>query len=122
MTALTPIAAGEDCASKDAGGIDGALRTLATSVDPVEIVKIHGMAEALRYAAERVKLGLEAQNRAAELRLWAERRLGDLLRDRVARGHPRSGENAKFTDTHYNLKTPTCEDTLDSFRTRRPWD
>ena len=37
---------------------------LAASTDPAEIVKIHGMAEAIRYAAKRAKLGLESQNRA----------------------------------------------------------
>src|SRR4051812_22169529 len=86
VAALTQFEAGEISTARLGAQIDGALRTLAASTDPAEIVSIHGMAEVIRYAVKRAKLGLETQNHAAELRLRAERRLGEILRQRVARG------------------------------------
>ena len=105
MAGLTPITTARVSTATLDVHIDGALRTLATSADPVEIVKIHGIAEAIRHAAKQSKLGLEAQNRAAELRLRAKRRLGDLLRDRLTRGRPRSGENVE-PNYHYSSVDP----------------
>ena len=58
MTALRPIAAGEISIARMQAQIDGALRMLAASTNPAEIVTIHSMAEAIRYAAKRAKLGL----------------------------------------------------------------
>ena len=89
---------------------------LAASTNPAEIVTIHSMAEAIRYAAKRAKLGLEAQNCAAELRLRAERRLRDLLRDRLTRGRPRSGENVE-PEYHYgSVEAETRRNSIDIIR------
>lgn len=116
MTALRPIAAGEISIARMQAQIDGALRMLAASTNPAEIVTIHSMAEAIRYAAKRAKLGLGAQNCAAELRLRAERRLRDLLRDRLTRGRPRSGENVE-PEYHYgSVEAETRRNSIDIIR------
>ena len=46
-----------------------------------EVKAIHDVAEAARIYARQARLGLEAQNDAAEIRLRAERKLGELLAD-----------------------------------------
>src|SRR5258708_298669 len=59
--------------------IDAAMRALAEAQTPLELMKVANMAEALRVYASRAKLGLTVQNKAAEIRLRAERRIGELL-------------------------------------------
>src|SRR3954462_12671268 len=59
--------------------IGEALQALATATTPDELIKLANTAEALRVYANRARLGLCAQNRAAELRLRAERRIGEYL-------------------------------------------
>ena len=44
-----------------------------------EVKAIHDLAEAARVYARQARLGLEAQNDSAEIKLRAERRLGELL-------------------------------------------
>src|SRR5690349_21216230 len=61
--------------------IDTAIRALAEAQLPHEIIDIASRAEAMRRYAQRARLGLEAQNRCAELRLRAERKLGQYLSD-----------------------------------------
>src|SRR5690242_17046464 len=56
-----------------------ALRDLALAKEPTELVRIAEMADALRFCAKRARLGLAAQNTAAAVRLWAERRIGEFL-------------------------------------------
>src|SRR2546430_2275923 len=62
--------------------LETARRLLAEvrSVDDVDDAKaIHDFAEAARVYARQARMGLEAQNDAAEIRLRAERKLGELL-------------------------------------------
>jgi N6-adenosine-specific RNA methylase IME4 len=81
--------------------IDDALRALAEANTPVEFVRLANVAETLRHFAIRARLGMAAQNRAAEIRLRAERGLGSLLAPVEMRGRPknvRSANNFKLAD------------------------
>jgi hypothetical protein len=59
--------------------LDSARRALAESRDLSEIKAIRDQAEAMRQYARAAQMGLEAQNHAAEIKLRAERRAGELL-------------------------------------------
>jgi hypothetical protein len=59
--------------------IDDALRALAEARTPEELIDLANKAEALRRYAQRAGLGMAAQNKCAELRLRAERKLGQYL-------------------------------------------
>jgi N6-adenosine-specific RNA methylase IME4 len=59
--------------------VDAALQALASANTPDELITLSNQAEALRVYAQRAKLGMVAQNRCAEIRLRAERKLGQLL-------------------------------------------
>jgi N6-adenosine-specific RNA methylase IME4 len=59
--------------------IDDALRAIAEARTPEELIDLANKAEALRRYAARSRLGLRAQNRCAEIRLRAERKLGQYL-------------------------------------------
>ena len=55
-------------------------RVALTEVETVEdAMLLADFAESVRYAARQAKAGMEAENAAAEIRLRAERRAGDLL-------------------------------------------
>ncbi len=81
--------------------IDVALRALAEARTPTEFVRLANVAESLRVYAIRAGMGLRAQNRAAEIRLRAERGLGTLLTPVEMRGRPknvRAANNFKLAD------------------------
>jgi N6-adenosine-specific RNA methylase IME4 len=81
--------------------IDDALRALAEATTPLEFVRLANVAETLRHYAIRAGLGMAAQNRAAEIRLRAERGLGSLLAPVEMRGRPknvRTANNLKLAD------------------------
>jgi len=59
--------------------LETACRLLAEARTLDEVTAIADLAEAARVYARQARLGLEAQNDAAEIRLRAERRAGDLL-------------------------------------------
>ena len=59
--------------------LDEARKALAKVVRVDEAKKIRDKAEALRNYAKQQKLGLESQNHAAEIKIRAERRAGELL-------------------------------------------
>ena len=59
--------------------IDAALSALASAKTPDELIQLSNQAAALQVYARRAKLGMVAQNRCAEIRLRAERKLGELL-------------------------------------------
>jgi N6-adenosine-specific RNA methylase IME4 len=59
--------------------IDDALRALAEARTPEQLIDLSNKAEALRRYAQRARLGMAAQNRCAEIRLRAERKLGQYL-------------------------------------------
>src|SRR6201984_1378285 len=59
--------------------VDDALRALAEARSPEQLIGLANTAETLRRYAQRARLGMIAQNRCAELRLRAERKLGQYL-------------------------------------------
>jgi hypothetical protein len=69
--------------------IDAVLHALASANTPEELVTLSNQAEAFRIYAKRAKLGMVAQNRCAEVRVRAERKLGEILR-KTQRLHGRS--------------------------------
>ena len=62
--------------------VDDALRALAEARSPEQLIGFANTAETLRRYAQRARLDMIAQNRCAELRLRAERKLGQYLRVR----------------------------------------
>ncbi|GAI62401.1 unnamed protein product, partial [marine sediment metagenome] len=73
---------------------------LATSIS--EVKSIIDKAEALRYIIKKAGIGLEAQNLAAEGKLRAERRAGEMLAERDK--HPPGPEPDKLHDVTYPPK------------------
>jgi len=65
--------------SKELAALDRIARTLAESWDLAELVSIRDLTEAVRLHGKSARRGLELQNRAAELRLRAERKVGGIL-------------------------------------------
>jgi DNA modification methylase len=61
--------------------LEDAVQLLAAARSVDEVKNIRDMAEAARVYAREAQLGLEAQNHAAEIKLRAERRAGELLRE-----------------------------------------
>lgn len=61
--------------------LDRATQMLAEVRSVDDAVKIIDLAEAARVYAQQVKLGLEAQNHAAEIKLRAQRKAGEILAD-----------------------------------------
>src|ERR1700748_3645952 len=59
--------------------VDDALRALAEARSPEQLIGLANTAERLRRYAQRARLGMTAQNKCAELRLRAERKLGEFL-------------------------------------------
>lgn len=59
--------------------LDAATRMLAEVKTMPEAMKLISMAEAARVYAKQAKLGLEAQNHAAEIKIRAERKAGEML-------------------------------------------
>jgi hypothetical protein len=55
--------------------IDAALTALASATTLDELIQLSNQAAALQVYAQRAKLGMVAQNRCAEIRLRAERKL-----------------------------------------------
>ena len=75
-----PVAAPLELASSSPlTRLEAACRLLAEARSVDEVRSIRDLAEAARVYAREVQLGLEAQNDAAEIKLRAERRLGELI-------------------------------------------
>ena len=74
-----------------------ACRQLAEARSVDDARAIVDLAEAARVCARQARLGLEAQNDAAEIRLRAERRAGELLVEmqKHAGGRPSAGDSAE---------------------------
>jgi N6-adenosine-specific RNA methylase IME4 len=76
--------------------VDAAFQALANANTPEELIDLADRAEAMRSYAKRARLGMKAQNRCAEVRLRAERKIGELLAATPRlHGRPKSvlGEN-----------------------------
>lgn len=77
-------------------------RTSLAEVTAIPAAKtIRDQAEALRYAAKQAEASLEVQNLCAELKLRAERRIGELLQVTVEHGGDRRSSSSSH---HTNLK------------------
>jgi N6-adenosine-specific RNA methylase IME4 len=61
--------------------LDGVRLALAEAVDLEHIREIRNQAEAVRHYLKAAAYGLEMQNKAAEVKLMVERRLGEFLKD-----------------------------------------
>lgn len=68
--------------------IDRARHALDRATSVAEVKTIRDQAEAIRVFLRQQQASLAAQNRAAELKLYAERRLGESLRRTVRKGGP----------------------------------
>jgi hypothetical protein len=76
--------------------VDAAFQALANANTPEELIDLADRAEAMRAYAKRARLGMIAQNRCADVRVRAERKLGELLAATPRlHGRPKSvpGEN-----------------------------
>jgi hypothetical protein len=71
--------------------LEAAVQLLANSRDLNEVRQIRDMAEAARLYAIAIERGLEAQNHAAEIKIRAERRAGELLAGMDLNGNRFSG-------------------------------
>lgn len=76
--------------------LSAATQALAAASTLEEVKQIHDMAQAAQTYARAAKLGLEAQNHAAEIKLRAERKAGELLAqlerdERAGAGRPPRG-------------------------------
>ena len=75
--------------TRELRGLDSAQRMLAKLQNLDEIKEIRDKAEALRQYAKSADLGFKAQNQAAEVKLRAERRAGEILAALDLRGGDR---------------------------------
>lgn len=72
--------------------LDVAMQVIANAQLPGELIELTNQTESFRVYARRAKLGLSVQNRAAEIRLRCERRIGEMLGEReLLRGRPKNG-------------------------------
>jgi hypothetical protein len=75
--------------------LEQAVRWLAEATDVPSIKRFRDDAEAARVIARQRDLGRDAENHGAEIRVRAERRLGELLSDREQLPRLASGENLR---------------------------
>jgi len=68
--------------------LDKARAALVEAKSLQDVKAIRDQAEALRVYSKQAQLGLENQNRCAEIKLWAERRAGEMLSETVRPGKP----------------------------------
>ncbi|OGC90205.1 MAG: hypothetical protein A2W25_15485 [candidate division Zixibacteria bacterium RBG_16_53_22] len=85
--------------------VDGALakltrasKMLAEAKTLDDVLKIKDLAQAAETYARAAKLGLEAQNNAAEVTLRAERKAGEMIRRMKERGEIREGRKPKLSN------------------------
>ncbi len=63
-------------------------KALIEKANVSQLKEIISRAEALRVYAQEAKKGLEIQNKAAEIKLYAERRIGKELKEQIKVGNP----------------------------------
>ena len=94
-------------ADHDLALIDAAMQALADAKAPAELLDLANKAEALRRYVRRARLGMLAQNRCAELRLRAERKLGQFLAITPRlRGRPKSVPHGDTLPSLVDLGVP----------------
>ena len=82
--------------------LESAHRLLAEASTVDEVKELRDKAEVARLYARERDLGLEAQNFAAEIKVRAERRLGQMIPEVAPHGGDRRPE---ASSTHTNLRT-----------------
>lgn len=90
--------------------LEGAVRALAEARTLDEVKHVHDIATAAAEYARAARLGLEAQNHAAEIKLRAERKAGELLRG-LERATPQTARivfNAKHDTEWKRLPFRMC--------------
>jgi N6-adenosine-specific RNA methylase IME4 len=102
--------------------LKGAVRALAEAKTLDEIKHVHDIAQAAAEYARAAKLGLEAQNHAAEVKIRAERKAGELLKNLD------KSDGGKPTHTAYSSNVgrvsgyrAVLEDTETSYQTANRW-
>jgi len=85
--------------------LDKAKRELALMESVQDVKEIRDTAEAYRIRIKQAKAGLELQNKAAEIKLRAERRAGELLAsmDRQQGGRPKPSHDGSVSPTLADL-------------------
>lgn len=78
--------------------IDKARQALANASTLSDILEIRDKAEAIRHYVKAQKQSLEVQNRAAEIKLMAERKAGELLASMDRYNEARDGKKAELHD------------------------
>lgn len=101
--------------------VEAAYRALSEARTVNELAHIRNQAEAIRYAAKQAQMGIEMINDAAELKLRAERRAGELLREtEKAKGAREPGTDRGTTRYHDDTASPTYDDLgIDKLRASR---
>src|SRR4051812_11665131 len=89
MSNIVPVTAGDVMAR-----LEAAARSLAEVRDVPEAKDIRDRAQAIQHYLRQQGYSLAAQNDAAELKLRAERRLGELLAATVRPGNPQLSHDA----------------------------
>jgi len=85
--------------------LDRARQWLVSASSIEEVNELRARAEAVRVYTRQAELGKEAENAAAEIRLRAERRVGELLRQTdLRRGNPSRREGLKLADQGLSAK------------------
>ena len=100
----------------DLVALDNLRRLLARTTNPVDLKSLRDKAEALRKYIKSAELGLENQNRAAEVKLRAERKAGQALADLGLRGGSRKSPFPKAA-----LKNSASPGTSRSVGSLRRW-
>jgi hypothetical protein len=83
----------------DIANLAAAVEWLAQAVSVVEVRTFRDKAEAVRVLARQRDLGREAENQAAELRIRADRRLGQLLLPLPKRHGARPSDRAELSES-----------------------
>lgn len=95
----------EDVQAAPLARLSAAARMLAEAKTMDEIKRVHDIATAAATYARAAKIGLEAQNHAAEIKLSAERRAGELLRQLDRDERAGAGRPSKIApDVGHNFK------------------
>lgn len=74
--------------------VDQARQALACIETVDDAKELRDKAEAARAWAKNARLGLDAQNHAAEIKVWAERKAGELLAETTRPGNPQLSHDA----------------------------
>lgn len=104
--------------------IEGAARALAEAETLDEIKHVRDIASAAAEYARAAKLGLEAQNSAATIKLRAERKAGELLAGLERGQGPGRGNTAEKISSNGNLLSPYAEtlaDTATTYQQANRW-